>query len=84
MASQSAPADQPTRLAAMLSNCPKSIAIGTTIGAVLGGGFHALQGPTQVTIGQPDLKTQRLGMCGFADFGSDVISLAGLTTPPCQ
>lgn len=42
-------------------HCPQSIAIGTTIGAILGGGFHALQGPTQVTIGQPDLKAQRLG-----------------------
>ncbi len=45
----------------VVAHCPKSIAIGTTIGAVLGGGFHALQGPTQVTIGQPDLKAQRLG-----------------------
>jgi hypothetical protein len=35
--------------------------MGVGIGGVLGAAFHALQGPTQVTIGQPALKASRLG-----------------------
>lgn len=47
-------------LSGALEACPRSIALGTALGAVAGAGFHALQGPTQLTIGQPDVRSQRL------------------------
>ena len=44
-----------------IANCPGSIALGSVIGAAVGAGFHAISSPSSMTIGQPELKAQRLG-----------------------